>query len=171
MRVSTLYISLPDYDLSFTCCREGLGCRKQAKILTSEHSTLRRHAASLHSVSSTILIFLFCISIVLLPSDATESGAKKTSLTLCYPKIRSNAGKPSSIGVSRHPKRVSPTISSLKPRNRLHKATNRLRVPQSTGLFRQIKQVFFHLTPLNAVLNLWHHSSHCKHSNNHPSRR
>ncbi|KAH8980380.1 hypothetical protein EDB86DRAFT_2813725 [Lactarius hatsudake] len=33
------------------CCRhsQGLGCAKVEKIITSEHSTLRRHMASLHS--------------------------------------------------------------------------------------------------------------------------
>lgn len=30
--------------------RKGLGCAQQIKYLTSEHTTLRRHAASLHAV-------------------------------------------------------------------------------------------------------------------------
>ncbi|KAH9020234.1 hypothetical protein EDB84DRAFT_1441871, partial [Lactarius hengduanensis] len=33
---------------SCNLCAEGLGCVKQDKILTNEHSTLRWHAASLH---------------------------------------------------------------------------------------------------------------------------
>ena len=32
--------------------RDGRGCPKKTKILTNEHTTLRRHAASFHSVSS-----------------------------------------------------------------------------------------------------------------------
>ena len=30
--------------------RKGQGCAKQDKVLTDQHSTLRRHAAALHSV-------------------------------------------------------------------------------------------------------------------------
>jgi hypothetical protein len=50
---------MPSRRLTFILCREGLGCVKQEKNLTNESSTLRRHAASLHSVSLTILNTLF----------------------------------------------------------------------------------------------------------------
>ncbi|KAH8982261.1 hypothetical protein EDB92DRAFT_1894562 [Lactarius akahatsu] len=36
--------------MSCNLCAQGLGCVKQDKILTNEHTTFRRHAASLHSI-------------------------------------------------------------------------------------------------------------------------
>jgi hypothetical protein len=54
MRVSTfsLYLAL---DLLFVSayCRLGTGCPKQEKVLTSEHTMLRRHAAVIHLVRAT----------------------------------------------------------------------------------------------------------------------
>ena len=38
--------------------REGAGCPKQEKILTGEHTTLRRHAAAVHSVCIPLIIFI-----------------------------------------------------------------------------------------------------------------
>ena len=43
---SLIYISLSSYGFR----REGIGCPKQEKVLISEHTTLRRHAASAHAV-------------------------------------------------------------------------------------------------------------------------
>jgi hypothetical protein len=37
-------------------CRQGIGCPKQEKVLTCEHTTLRRHAAAMHAVRFSLLI-------------------------------------------------------------------------------------------------------------------
>ena len=47
MRVSD-FLSL--WYITYCIRRQGQGCPKQEKVLTNEHTTLRRHAAALHSV-------------------------------------------------------------------------------------------------------------------------
>ena len=42
--------------------REGVGCPKQEKILTGEHTTLHHHAAAVHSVCIPLIIFIETIS-------------------------------------------------------------------------------------------------------------
>ena len=39
-------------------CREGAGCPKQEKILTSKHTMLHRHAVAVHSVRIPLIIFI-----------------------------------------------------------------------------------------------------------------
>ena len=38
-------------------CSNGIGCSKQEKTLTSEHTTLHRHAESLHVVHPSIFTY------------------------------------------------------------------------------------------------------------------
>ena len=38
-------------------CSDGIGCSKQEKTLTSEHTTLHRHAESLHVVHPSIFTY------------------------------------------------------------------------------------------------------------------
>ena len=38
-------------------CSDGIGCSKQEKTLTSEHTTLRRHAESLHAVRPSVFTY------------------------------------------------------------------------------------------------------------------
>ena len=43
---------------------EGVGCPKREKVLTSEHTTLRRHAASIHSVRIRLAFFETFLTLV-----------------------------------------------------------------------------------------------------------
>lgn len=49
----------------FCVLRRGLGCSKQDKILTGEHTTLRHHAAAVHSVSNPVLSIVLSFLLVL----------------------------------------------------------------------------------------------------------
>jgi hypothetical protein len=120
------------------CHSQGLGCPRQEKVLTSEHTTLRRHAAAIHLVS-TISLQLYKHYLYLCLSIATESGASQTSSTRCYLRTPSSA----SVLLRRANSQSSRIISAVKTQmqGRCHIATASLKLPPLSGSSKQIRYV------------------------------
>ena len=58
MRVSDHLQYIISFHLSYCAafCRQGIGCLKQKKVLTCEHTILCHHAAAMHVVRFSLLI-------------------------------------------------------------------------------------------------------------------
>ena len=132
LRVSVLFL-LCIFLIIF--CRQGLGCPKQEKVLINQHTTLRRHAAAVHSVCFTP--HLTSILQSLLFSTATGSGVSRTISTPCYLRMpRSARGmlKRESSHWS-----LSTLTQKTRTRSQSHIAKRPSRLPPSSGLLKQTR--------------------------------